>query len=476
MKKTFLTLGLSAVAAVSLFTSCKENTQVEVVVPIVSISADSEFASDNTATLTLTLSEATSGDVSVTLADADVQSGIEKVAAIYSKNVTIEAGKTSVTVDVQADVLGLESGEYQTAIRIASAEGAEVAENSVVYIGFNYVERPSVELYSEVTDVPASREFNLLVRLSAAYTEDVTVTLADGADSNVPAIYEKNVTVSAGETEVQVPVTVNTDGLEPGNYKVVIDLISADNAVVGSAKSASVNLAYPFNAEITIDGLFDDWDMVESQTYTCPDNAKYPVVRTLKLAANSRDVYVYFEFEAPENYGFAAFDNNNIPYNFYIDPDGNAATGAYVGTIDNDTAGQPFDPMGFTYYVEAALRDGTAEPFTNFYSSTIYRADCTVDGGFFWTSDVTLVNLAGTYTGEDIYGTGTYEGGLARIEVKLSRSFFGITGTSFRFALKLMDGQNNWKAMGLLPQGPVDADGNFVPVDLGVISLPEYAE
>ena len=145
-------LGISALVAGTMFTACKENPSgPETVIPTVSISADASFASDNTATLTLSLSEATTEDVSVTLADADVQSGSKKVSAIYSKNVTIAAGETSATVDVQADILGLEEGTYQAAIQIASAEGAEVAENPVVYIALNYVQQASVDLYADNT-------------------------------------------------------------------------------------------------------------------------------------------------------------------------------------------------------------------------------------------------------------------------------------------------------------------------------------
>ena len=134
-------------AVATLFTGCKESAGVETVVPTVSITADANFASDNTANLTLTLSEATTEEVTVTLGDAEVQSGKTKVTAIYSKTVTIKAGETSAKVTVQAETLGLESGEYQAAIQIVSAEGAEVAETPVVYIGFDYVEALAKTFY-----------------------------------------------------------------------------------------------------------------------------------------------------------------------------------------------------------------------------------------------------------------------------------------------------------------------------------------
>ena len=481
MKQSFLTLGMSLLAVATLFTGCKESAGVETVVPTVSITADANFASDNTANLTLTLSEATTEEVTVTLGDAEVQSGKTKVTAIYSKTVTIKAGETSAKVTVQAETLGLESGEYQAAIQIVSAEGAEVAETPVVYIGFDYVERPNVELYSEVTDVPVTREFNLLVRLSAAYTDPVTVTLADGADNQVPVTYEKNVSIPAGETEVKVPVTVNTDGLEAGIYKVVIDLTAAENAVVGTAKSASVNLTYPFSASVTIDGVFDEWDAIECSTFTLPEgDVVYPVVKTLKIAANSKDVYIYFDFAKPEDYGYMPLETNTIPFNFYIDKDGDPATGAWVGTIDNNTAGEPFTPMGFDYYFESGLHNpgNEEQPFSNFTSATIYWAECHKDGGYFWSADVTLHNLASEgpiYTGEDVYGmVVTGDDGISRAEVKLSRTYFGITGTKFRFALKLMETDNSWAAMGLLPQVNAASDGSFVPTDMATVTIPEY--
>ena len=108
MKQLFLFAGAMALAGGMLFTSCKDNTEEQPgTVPEVSISADETFASDYTATVTLTLSSASSSDVVVNLADADVESGQSEVPAVYSKSVTIGAGKTSATVKVSADVLGL---------------------------------------------------------------------------------------------------------------------------------------------------------------------------------------------------------------------------------------------------------------------------------------------------------------------------------------------------------------------------------
>ncbi len=477
MKQLFLFAGAMALAGGMLFTSCKDNTEEQPgTVPEVSISADETFASDYTATLTLTLSSASSSDVVVKLADADVESGQSEVPAVYSKSVTIGAGKTSATVKVSADVLGLTEGTYQSAIMIASAEGADVAENSVVYIGLDYVELPAVNLYAD-DHFTHTRTAELRLRLEEAAEANVTVTLEDDASSTVSVEYEKTVSIPAGETEAAVPVTVVIpDDMAQGNYKAVINIASVENAVSGNSRSVTISLSYPFEVEMTMDGLFDDWDTPEVTSYPLPEgDVKYPVLRTLKLAANSKDVYMYFELQAPEDFGYTAFDANTMPFNVIIDHDGNAATGAYIGTIDNATAGQPFDPMGLTYYIEGALRDGSGDPFSVFYSMTVYRADCVKDGGFFWSSDVTLTSLVGKYDGETIYGVGSYEDGIGRIEVKFDRNFFGMTGTAARFAIKVMDSARNWDAIGLLPQGNTE-NGEFKPVDMAVINLPAYVE
>ena len=478
MKRLFLVTAVSAILMGGMLTSCKESTEdPEGPTPTVSISADAEFASDNTATVTLSLSEATSHDVTVALEDAEVQSGETEVTVLYSKSVTIEAGQTSAEVTVTADVLGLEGGEYQAAIAIASAEGANVAENPVVYINFDYVEKPSVSLYADVADVPATKTFNLVLRLSAANAEPVVVTLDDDASNTVPATYEKSITIPAGETEVEVPVTVNTDALAPGTYKVVINLVSAEGVVIGTAKSVSINLEYPFTAHITIDGLFDDWDqspILGEYSRPAKNLEHYPIGTSLKLTANKKEVYVYFEFEAPEKYGFTNYDTNVMPYNFFVDPDGDANTGCAVGTIGQNEAGEPFTPQGFTYYVEGQLRDGSAEPFSNFIGTNIYLAEAGTNNNYLWNG-ATLTHLAGTYDGEDIFGAGSYENGIARIEVKLAREFFNIKGDKFRFALRIIDG-TSFNVMSLMPQVETSDDGAFVPADFMSISLPVYEE
>lgn len=475
-------LGISALVAGTMFTACKENPSgPETVIPTVSISADASFASDNTATLTLSLSEATTEDVSVTLADADVQSGSKKVSAIYSKNVTIAAGETSATVDVQADILGLEEGTYQAAIQIASAEGAEVAENPVVYIALNYVQQASVDLYADNTTFRPDGTAALRLVLSEASSMDVTVTLEEGEGTTADVSYEKTVTIPAGETEKEVILTVEIpENLEPGTYPAVIQIASVENALAGNAKSATINLVYPFTANITVDGVFDDWDTAPASVWTLPEgDVKYGMIKTLKLAANGSRVFVYFEFDDPSNYNSKTpYEDNSLPFNMYIDTDGDPTTGAIVTAVDNDTYYPPYDAdhMGLEYYLEITLHDVGTNTISDFWTyGGLYRYDG--DDGDAVFSKLTQLKAGSDYDGSSIYGSGVYENGTGRVEVQLSRQFFEMTGSKARFAVKVMDQYNNWKALGLLPQGnSVEVDGvtQHGQVDMAEITLPDY--
>ena len=482
MKKSFFIFCISALVAGTMFTACKENPSgPETVIPTVSISADASFASDNTATLTLSLSEATTEDVSVTLADADVQSGSKKVSAIYSKNVTIAAGETSATVDVQADILGLEEGTYQAAIQIASAEGAEVAENPVVYIALNYVQQASVDLYADNTTFRPDGTAALRLVLSEASSMDVTVTLEEGEGTTADVSYEKTVTIPAGETEKEVILTVEIpENLEPGTYPAVIQIASVENALAGNAKSATINLVYPFTANITVDGVFDDWDTAPASVWTLPEgDVKYGMIKTLKLAANGSRVFVYFEFDDPSNYNSKTpYEDNSLPFNMYIDTDGDPTTGAIVTAVDNDTYYPPYDAdhMGLEYYLEITLHDVGTNTISDFWTyGGLYRYDG--DDGDAVFSKLTQLKAGSDYDGSSIYGSGVYENGTGRVEVQLSRQFFEMTGSKARFAVKVMDQYNNWKALGLLPQGnSVEVDGvtQHGQVDMAEITLPDY--
>lgn len=448
-------------------TSCqKESDSIEEEVPIVSISADQSFDSDNRAKLVVTLSASTSENVEIRLASGDVQSGKLKVPVDYSKKITIPAGTTNATIEVEADVLGLESGEYQAAIKIESADGVKIGENSVVYINFMYAFKPEVNLYADAS-FSNDKSAKVTITLSKAASEPVVVTLETDTESEVEAEYGETISIPAGETEVEVEVTVIVpDDIEPGIYPFILNISSVENGIAGPVQSIKINLGYPFSVSIVMDGEFDDWDDPNILSWSLPEGeVMYQSIKELKLTANNKYVYAYLEFEDP---GF----DFNMPFNMYIDSDGDPTTGAIVSSVDNETFYPPYDEnqMGLEYYIELGLHD--VDDYNDFYSwGGVYKYEGEHGENVFSG----LTNLSGTYEDDVIFAIGSLNNNIGRIEIRLLRSWFGIKGEKVRIAVKNMDGDNNWAAYGLLPQGNVK-NGERQHVDMATLYLPAFEE
>ncbi|MCM1501129.1 MAG: hypothetical protein NC115_00445 [Bacteroidales bacterium] len=485
MKRLIMLLGTFAMIAVSCQKEPQEGDGTDTGIPVVSISADRTFNSDNIAQLVLSLSTVSGKDVTVKLKDAAPEEGKSRVPANYQKTATVKAGETSAQIEVEADVLGLESGSYQAAIEMVSAEGAELAETKTVHIALDYAFRPKVNVYADNV-FAGDRTATVKIVLTAAAPADVTVNLGTLPESKATVNYDRTVTVPAGETEAQVTVTVDIpDGLEPGVYPAIIGISSVENADKGDVTSVSIDLRYPFSANIVIDGDFGDWNDPNVFEWTLPEGqVLYGMIKSLRLAANGKRVFLYFEFDDPvNNYGahlaqpVTPFADNSLPLNIYLDSDGNPATGAVVTAVDNDTFFPPYEAtsMGIEYYIELALHDVAGAKFNDFYSyGGVYRYGGADGDGVFSG----LTNLGGTYDGSAIFGEGTYEDGTGRVEVQLSREFFGITGNKVRLAVKIMDMGNNWGCIGLLPQGNMTslADKTREHVDMATITIPDYVQ
>ena len=286
--------------------------------------------------------------------------------------------------------------------------------------------------------------------------------------------YEKTVTVPAGQTEVEVPVTCEIPAdLAVGTYPAIIKIADVQNGLKGNVTSVTINLTYPFAVAITVDGIFDDWNDPNIKEWTLPEGqVLYDAIKKLKLTATEKYVYLYMQFYDP---GF----DFNMPINIYIDADGNPATGAYTNATDNDTAYPPYDMtnQGMEWYCELSFHDG--DHYNNMYSwGTLYEVNAGADGQVVW-GNLTAKTL-GTYDGSQIFCTGEIgEDNIAQVEIQFERTFFKITGNKTRYAVKIMDGANNWKAMGLLPQGTatdLSDPTSRQHVDMATIDLPAYVQ
>ena len=459
-----------------IFTSCEKpegpqgDEPTPGATPTVSISADQTYAEDNTATVTLTLSAAAEADVKVTLAKADPKDGITELVADYTKNVTIKAGETKATVTVTAETRGLEAGEYQTGIKIASATGADVAENAAVYIKFSYEFKPSVSLYASAA-FASDKTASLTVKLDKAGSKDVVVTLADGEGSQVAMTYEKTVTVPAGQTEVVVPVTVEVpENLAAGVYPGVITIAEVVNGLKGNVPSVTINLSYPFTVNITVDGVYDDWNVPSIQTWTLPEGqVLYERIKVLKLTANEKYVYMYTEFQDDFTWPVSS--------NIYINADGDHTTGGVLYAAHNLTAGMPpykEEEMGLEWYLEHWIHDG--EIYNNMYSwGTTYKYTADTPGLSMFGNLTGMV--IGSFGGETLFCTGSVdENGIARWELQFDRAYFGMTGDAAEFAFKVYQYDDMY---GLLPQGTATDLNDYTSrelVPMARVNLPAFVQ
>lgn len=159
MKKNFIILFVFCLIAVS----CEKEPnnqppEPEDKIPSVSISADEYFNSENISKLTVKLSAVSDKGTVVNLIETDVQSGKSKLPVDFEKKITIPAGGTETTIDVVAKVQDIETGDYQAAIKIESADNATFSEEGIVYI--NYQEKVGAHFANlEIEEVLASDDF-----------------------------------------------------------------------------------------------------------------------------------------------------------------------------------------------------------------------------------------------------------------------------------------------------------------------------
>lgn len=478
-------------ATAAAFVSCEKTEDApQAESAVVSINADASFAEDNTATVTLTLSAAAGEDVVVTLAKAEVQAGKTEVPVDFDKSVTIAKGKTSASVKVEADVMGLESGEYQAAVAIASVKGAEPAANSTVYISLNYAYKPEVNIYADAA-FSGDKTAEIRVALSKATTKDVMVELAPvSTNAYTVSLEPASLTIAAGQTEAKAVATVTIpEDIANGKYQLAVEIASVENAIKGKVTSATIGLTYPFAVNITLDGEFEDWDNPNVVKWALPEGTiLYPMLKDLRLAGNEKYVYMYFEFADPGAVDYycaslkdvvkgGALADNSLPINIYIDCDASPKTGAFVAAVDNDTFYPPYasDNMGIEWYVEGAFHGGGA--FTDFTGLTVYQYIGNDNENVFSS----LKNRAGEYDGSHFFGVVSYDEskGLGKAEAQFSRTFFNIKGNEARFCVKIMDMGRNWDCLGLLPQGvatDMKTPETRAHVDMAKINLPDYVE
>lgn len=124
-------------AAVTVIPACDKKEVVKNLV--VSISADDAFAEDNTAEVTISMSDAVTRNVVITVASTGA--ALPATTALpgskidFPSTVTIASGSTSATFTATLNPSGLEAGTYSVGIQLLSATGAAISqEASIAFI------------------------------------------------------------------------------------------------------------------------------------------------------------------------------------------------------------------------------------------------------------------------------------------------------------------------------------------------------
>lgn len=130
----------------------------EVTYPTVQLSLEEGFNQDHVATLAVTLSTSFEEEVVVLLEEAELQTDKSKLPVSFPEEVTVPAGSTKVSIEVTANVDGLQPGDYQAAIKVKSAENAELGNDVVVYLNYTK-EQAQYFTDLEVVEVLASDDF-----------------------------------------------------------------------------------------------------------------------------------------------------------------------------------------------------------------------------------------------------------------------------------------------------------------------------
>lgn len=463
MIRRFLLAGTCILAMFAL-PSCDEGPEgpvdpyADAVVPEISISADSRFSADKTATVTLTLDQPTTVDVTVDLEAADVQPGEKEIYAFFRKKARIPAGETSVSFSVEADVDGYVSGNYQVAIRIAGASWGTIKSDDTIYISIEHYAVPIVSLYSEAT-FSEDGEAKLLVSLDVASNRDVTVDIVVSEGSELETtLSNSTVVIPAGETQVELVATAKVPEAT-GTYEVNFAIAGAENADVGMADASTI-YKYLKLFKCEIDGDFSEWDDPDNAVSYLGEQMFYRAATTVKANADAEYLYVYFEFDDSN------LSKKGIILDLLIDSDGDCGTGGYFdhGMYD------PYD-LGIEWLGEFNMFDGNRK-FCNFRDVDIFEFNAGERADLY-------ANLKQHHGDLDSFGTGVYDPATqtGRVEIKLSRTDFRMKGTSACLGVKILDA-NGWKTCGYLPQGECESMSSANPhkfVPLLRVSLPDYA-
>ncbi|NQV27253.1 MAG: hypothetical protein HQ518_23135 [Rhodopirellula sp.] len=211
-----------------------------------SVSPTSIAEAAGAATVTATLSETSTQDVTVDLAF----SGTATLSSDYMRTgtqIVIPAGSTSGTVTVTAVQDSLDEADETIVVDISSVtNGTELGTQQVTTTITDDDVAPSVTLgISPATIAEATGSATLTATLSAVSGNDVTVNLAFSGIATLTDDYTRTgtqIVIPAGQTAGSVTVTSVQDSLDEADEMIVVDINSVTNGIESGTQQVTTTI------------------------------------------------------------------------------------------------------------------------------------------------------------------------------------------------------------------------------------------
>ncbi|MFO8000975.1 MAG: Ig-like domain-containing protein, partial [Marinilabilia sp.] len=182
---------------------------------------------DESTTLTATLSNPTSEDVTVTLATNDISTSQDDYD-LSSNSITIDAGETEGTTTLSAIDDGIYEEDEEVEVSISEVDGGSAyleEPQSVTITIEDAQEQPQVTLSADPLSIEEGNASTLTASLSTATFEDVEVSLDTNDISTNQEDYElssNTITIEAGETSGTATLTATDDDIYEGDEQVEV--------------------------------------------------------------------------------------------------------------------------------------------------------------------------------------------------------------------------------------------------------------
>jgi len=194
-----------------------------------------ESGSAGNATFTVTLSVASSQEVTVNYASSDVSTTAASDYTGVSGTVTIAAGATSATFDVPVLADTLDEASETATITLSGATNATISDATGTLTIVDDDTAPTLSI-NDISFTEATGDATLTVTLSKVSGQDVTVDYATSDDTATAGTdYTAGtgtITIPAGSTSATIDVAVKEDSLDEVDETVKITLSNPTGATI----------------------------------------------------------------------------------------------------------------------------------------------------------------------------------------------------------------------------------------------------